>query len=585
MLNPGMVDDLDPMVVWRRAIRSVKGLSDKAKQDLTYQARNKKPNTAGELWWYIKYFFNFEMPHKACCPNHQTPFDMVWCLYKNIYSEFAVLGSRASFKTLSLAVSEALDLIFGDSSIIHIGAIDKQAQKCYSYVKKFLIPMFVDMVRESLMIRTVLNNGNVLEIIPCTLQQVNGPHESKVRWDEVEIAQKLAYEESKGIPVSNSRTGEPPSIVYTSTRKFVSGLFGGELKRLRRQGKPVLTFCYKDVTRRCEDSRSGKVPAVVFVNKETFQWSKTQLNKDMHPFMVFDKCFNCSLIATCTGDLKRSNGIIPINDAETRFGSATPEFWIAQGECRRPMRKGLMIYNFDEQLNVAKIDWKMFLDRGGRFDEDNWYFVAGKDFNYNPDATLLAMINKNSDKIYFIKEFNFSMKTLPDITREIVNWCTSTPFGLPIDIQCDKSEPGLIATMKAFGLEAAMAVEESDVEGGCDLLNYLCRPPNKEPLFYVDSVLCPTFVWELSAGYIRKLDPKTNEPGDEPLAKNNHYVDCARYICWKYLRKYARAYGVYDGETQANALKINESMSRSLDQDIRVGRQDPAVYSHILMEG
>ena len=39
--------------------------------------------------------------------------------------------------------------------------------------------------------------------------------------------------------------------------------------------------------------------------------------------------------------------------------------------------------------------------------------------------------------------------------------------------------------MKACGLNAN-AVEESDVEGGVDLLNFLCNPMDREPMLYVD---------------------------------------------------------------------------------------------------
>ena len=487
------------------------------------------------------------MPYQACCPSHHTPFHMVWYLYSNLYSEFAALGSRSSFKTLGLAIFELLALHFGRSSIVHIGAIEKQSQRCYSYVKGFLQENYKDCLDgDPLAIRTTMTNGNRLEVFSCTINQVNGPHESIVLYDEVELANPIAYNESKGIAVSNYKNGAPPSICYTSTRKFVGGLFGQEMKRLQAQGKPVITFCYKDVTARCADSRSGVTPVAVYVNRDTFKWSLRQESTEYKPFMVYDGCLTCPLLPTCVGDLKRSSGITPIADAILRFTSSTPEFWISQGECRQPMRKGLMIYNFEEALSAHKIDYGMFLDKQGHFDKKRWLFVGGKDFNFTPDATLLAMIDRQNDHIYFIKEFEFNQKTLPTISQEILKWLLDHLFGMPEDIQADKSEPGLIETMRSFGLTMTNACAESDVEGGVDLLNYLCRPMAGPTMLHVDPDLCPNFIKEMREGYKRKLGPD-GEPTDTPDAKNNHYVDCARYICWKWLRKYAEAYGAYAG--------------------------------------
>lgn len=472
-----------------------------------------------------------------------------------------MLGARNSFKTLSLAVSEALDLIFSRGSIIHVGSIDRQAQKCYSYVRKFLFPNYAEMVKDSLMSRTRMVSGNELEIIPCTMNRVNGPHESKVRFDEVELANQLAYQDAKGMPVSNFETGEPPSICYTSTRKYIHGLFAQEMKRMSEQNKPIVTFCYKDVSEGCSNQRSGTSPVPIWVDRTNLTWSLTKEKQEHQQFMVWDGCLRCPIVPSCLGDLKNAHGIIPINDSIIRFTSSTPEFWIAQAECRKPARKGLMIYSFDEAISAVKINWSMFMTREGKFDTSRFMFVGGKDFNYSPDATLAAVIDKHFDTIYFVKEFSYSMKTIPDICGDISDQLKRMPFGPFEDIQCDKSEPGLIDTMRAYGLDMAQAVEESDVEGGCDLLNFLAKPPHRPTMMYVDRELCPTFIWEMSSGYVRKMDPNTGEPGDDPNPKNNHFVDCARYIVWKYLKHCNKAYGQYSDAAPNSELEYLNAFS------------------------
>lgn len=535
----------------------MKTLSSLAKKDLIRLARNRRPDTPNALWFYLKAFFNFETPHRSCCKDHHTPFHMIWFLHNRVYPEFAVLGSRASYKTLGLAIAETLDIIHNDTSVVHIGAIEKQANRGYSYVKKFLFPTFEDMVVDSLMSRTTINNGNHLEIIPCTMNQVNGPHESRVNFDEVELANPMAYQDAKGIPVTNYKNGQPPSICYTSTRKFAAGLFGKEIERLRKVGKPVITFCYKDVSQRCPDSRSGKRPIDVYIDINKFEWNLRPVTGDMKPYRVWDKCPQCSLLPTCRGDLKNSHGLTPIEDLKIRFEASTPDFWIAQGECRKPVRRGMMIYNYSKMCE-QKINWNKFLTPYGKFDRSRYFMVAGKDFNYCPDATLLCVIDRQTDDIYIIKEFRMEMKTMPTICGEILDWCSKNPFGMPEDIQCDKSEPGLIATMRSSGLQMAQAVDESDVEGGVDLINFLCNPRIRAPMIHIDPVLAPTLCWEMSEGYKRKIDSKTGEPGQDPDAKNNHFVDCLRYVVWKYMQKYAQAYEIISGATPEKGNIIDE---------------------------
>lgn len=539
-------------------------LSSLGKRDLIKAARDRRPDTPEQLWLYMRAFFNLEVPHTPCCKDHLTPFHMIWFLHNRVYPEFAVLGSRASMKTLGLSAAETLDILHNDTSVVHIGAIEKQANRGYNYVRKFLYPVFEDRVKASLMSRTELKNGNHLEILPCTINQVNGPHESRVNFDEVELANPLAYQEAKGIPVANYKTGQPPSICYASTRKFASGLFGQEMERLRKIGKPVVTFCFKDVTQRCPDSRSGKNQIPVYVDTNTFAWSLYPAHSDMRLFQVYEKCVDCSLLPTCRGDLKNSYGTTSIEEIKIRFETSTPEFWIAQAECRKPVRRGMMIYNFNQACIEKSINWNRFLDKYGRFDNTRYFMVGGKDFNYCPDATLMCVIDRHTDDIYVIKEFRIEMKTMPTICAEILDWCVKTPFSLPVDIQCDKSEPGLIATMKSSGLSMSQGVEESDVEGGVDLINFLCMPRTRPPLIHIDATLAPTLIWEMEEGYKRKIDPRTGEPGEDPDARNNHFIDCLRYVVWKYLQKYAQPYEVMSGSAAGDTGGIIEEFKKSL---------------------
>lgn len=516
-----------------------------SRETLIREARNRRPTTPLQLWLYVAAFFKFTVPWKTCCPSHDSPFDMLWQLWTGNPASFIAIGARDSYKTLTLAVSETLDLIFNGCGVVHIGAIESQALKCYSYVKKFLRGYGDMLVKDPLMSRTELNNGGHLEIIPCTINRVNSPHEPKVRFDEVELADPVSYNEAKFIAASDER-GNQASICYTTTRKFAYGLAQKEIENAIRSHQRVLLWCYKDVTQRCSDERSGVVPVDIYVDLRELKWGRKQEQKEWEHFVVRDGCLKCPIIATCRGDLKRANGIKLIDDVILKFQNATPDYWLAQSECKRPLRKGLMIHRFNPDVNEVVIDWNIFFDREGCFNRERFFMVMGKDWGWNPDATVVCIIDKHTDRVYVIKEFSISQKTTPDVAREIRKWCKGTPFGMPLDMQCDRSEPGLISTMQGHGFAMAQAVDETDIEGGCDLINYLCQPAHGgTPMLYVDKVLCPHLLWEIKQGYIRANDPRTNEPGDKPKDKDNHFVDALRYAVWKYMRKYLEAAGGY----------------------------------------
>lgn len=521
------------------------------------------------------------MPWKSCCPEHDTPFDMAWSLWTGNPASFIAIGARDSFKTLTLAGSESMDIIHNACGVVHIGAIESQALKCYSYVKRNMRKFSDMLAKPPLLSRTDVINGGHLEIIPCTINRVNSPHEPKVRFDEVELADPVSYEEAKFIASSDEK-GNAASICYTTTRKFSYGLAQKEVESAIKAMKRVLLWCYKDVTERCSDDRSGKDVKGVYVNLKTLEWSKKYNgNKEFKEFEVRNKCLDCKILPTCRGDLKRANGIKSIDDVIIKFENSSLDYWLAQAECKRPSKSGLMIWNFDSDVNGKKIDWNIFMDDKGNFNRARYFMVWGKDWGWNPDATLVAIIDKHTDFIYIIKEFRHSQKTTPDIAVELVKWIKSTPFGFPEDIQCDKSEPGLIAILKANGLDMAAGVEESDVEAGCDLINYLCKTPTGRALLFIDNVLCPTTIWEMEVGYIRANDPKTNKPSQKPRDKFNHFVDCLRYIVYKYMQKYLAAAGEY---TNTTSLEFKDELGIAVPNSFGgLGEEDMELYQALLL--
>jgi len=383
------------------------------------------------------------------------------------------------------------------------------------------------------------------------MSRVNSPHEPKVRFDELELADPQAYADAKGIPASDAK-GNKPSVVYTTTRKFAFGLAQNEIDNAHRLGLPVLMWCFLDITERCPDWRSGVKPMEVWINRTTFNWSLVppkeavvqaeaaqlvigQESDSWVKYPVFDKCLECPILPTCCGRLKGANGCKPIQDIIVKFRSVSVDFWKAQMECRKPSRKGLVCYNYDPEVHCVDYDipanWRAL----------GWRMFIGKDFNYTPQAAVLIFVAPGMmyiyDEIYMeqanIEECCHMMKKL---------WYSK--FGRPEAVICDKTRPDSVKSMRAHGIDEAVACKSDIVEDGVDLLNTLFNPVTLvtggavRPMIVVHKSNCTHTDWELREGYRRRIDKSGN--ATTIVGENNHYVDCARYVAWETMRPWLR---------------------------------------------
>lgn len=510
------------------------------------------PKTEEELLHYVRVFYKFDIPYIPYCNGHVTPFHMLKAIWFEENDSMVCIGCRDGYKTLTMGISESMELVHKGVGIVHIGAIEEQARKCYSYVSKYNTEEFACAVTSSLMSRTVMHNGGTLQIIPCTMSRVNSPHEPKVRFDELELADPTAYADAKGIPASDAK-GNAPSVVYTTTRKFAFGLAQNEIDNAKRLGLPVLMWCYLDITERCPDSRSGTKPVEVWINRTTFNWSTlapkeaiAQANSNRMvagketdtwvKFTVFDKCLECPILPTCCGRLKGANGCKPIKDIIVKFRSISVDFWKAQMECRKPSRKGLVLYAFDPEIHCAEFEiprnWRAL----------GWKMYIGKDFNYTPQATVLIFVAPGM--MYIYDEIHMEQASVEE-NCQLIKRLWIDRFGRPEAVICDPSRPDSIKTMQAHGIDEARPAVKSLVEDGVDLLNTLFNPVTLvsggavQPLVIVHPKNCQHTVWEMSEGYRRVIDKSGNPTTID--AKNNHYSDGVRYVAWETMRPWIAA--------------------------------------------
>ena len=112
------------------------------------------------------------------------------------------VAGRGSGKTLGMAIAELMVLIHDKREVVHVGAIQNQAERCYAYQKNFLynrklkplvmpsdIPEEKRILEKANMSKSLFNIGGeklTLEVIPCTLKACNGPHVPLVIVDEID---------------------------------------------------------------------------------------------------------------------------------------------------------------------------------------------------------------------------------------------------------------------------------------------------------------------------------------------------------------------------------------------------------------
>jgi hypothetical protein len=151
--------------------------------------------TRDEMHRWIQFHLKFYLPDCTVSRYSDTnPLDIVWEVYRicvlkqnpdNI-KELLYVAGRGSGKTLGMAIAELMVLLHDHREVVHVGAIQSQADRCYQYIKRFY---YNDKLRDLLMPpkvpddKRILESPNMsksmfnlggdkvtLEILPCTLK-------------------------------------------------------------------------------------------------------------------------------------------------------------------------------------------------------------------------------------------------------------------------------------------------------------------------------------------------------------------------------------------------------------------------------
>jgi hypothetical protein len=171
--------------------------------------------TPQEAKAWIKYFLNLELPDVTVSRYSDTnPFMVIWEVYDicvntnnpgNI-KELLFVAGRGSGKTLGMAIAELMVLLHDKRDVVHVGAIQNQAERCYAYQKNFLynrrlkplvmpsdIPEDQRILEKANMSKSIFNVGHekvTIEVLPCTLKACTDPNSTVILTDGNKILAK-----------------------------------------------------------------------------------------------------------------------------------------------------------------------------------------------------------------------------------------------------------------------------------------------------------------------------------------------------------------------------------------------------------
>lgn len=171
--------------------------------------------TKQELKGWIKYFLNLELPDVTVSRYSDTnPLNVIWEVYDicvnnnnpdNI-KELLFVAGRGSGKTLGMAIAELMVLLHDKRDVVHVGAIQNQAERCYAYQKNFLynrrlkplvmpsdLPEDQRILEKANMSKSIFNIGHekvTIEVLPCTLKACTDPNSIIILSDGAKVSAK-----------------------------------------------------------------------------------------------------------------------------------------------------------------------------------------------------------------------------------------------------------------------------------------------------------------------------------------------------------------------------------------------------------
>lgn len=553
----------------------------KAQPKITLEQERKlllKPcKTKDELKAWIKYFLSLELPDVTVSRYSDTnPLQVIWEVYdicvnrnnpENI-KELLFVAGRGSGKTLGMAIAELMVLLHDKREVVHVGAIQNQAERCYAYQKNFLynrklknlvtpqdIPEDQRILEKANMSKSLFNVGGeklTLEVIPCTLKACNGPHVPLVVVDEIDTVSGegvKAFKEISGM--LDSRNGMKALRVGISTRKSRYGLMNRQIENAVAEGRTVRRWTAFEFMERCDDARSGTKQIQLFVNQDKmevlteYEYNKKEKvkQKDYVEHTGFEGCAKCPIFSICLTDAKKQTSTSPMLknldvDLIQKVKAEGPDWALAQLMNLKPSVEGIIYREFEEKIHIR--DWnQMWMTLTGKeFPGECTHdmFVkkchelqipayAGIDWGYSSPNTVVFFFIDKRDNVYIVKTDGMTHISSPSWIHHI-----KTKYHLKYRVQLyvpDQADQGSIQEMQKAGLPVHNDAKKPEIMAGIQVIKKLLKVPGSSETKMHINEECQHIIQEFGL-YHYKLDT-AGLVTDIPNTDHDHWLDALRY--------------------------------------------------------
>ena len=537
----------------------------------------KKCETREELSKFIQVFFGLHLPDQVVSRYADvSPLDVIWEVYNicvnkanpNNIEEILYVAGRGSGKTLGMAIAELLVMLHDGRDICHVGAVLAQAKRCYEYQTKFMLsskirPIIEDknLLQEDRILQklnmeksTFLIDGQTvtIEVLPCTLKALNGPHVPLVVTDEIDTVSGEGLKAFKEISGMLDSRGDKRALrVGISTRKSRYGLMNRMMEDAESAGRHVRRWTAWEFTERCPDERSGVRPTESYhiqdnmdvVDEATFKMKDPKKQKEYTQHtMPGEKCLVCPAAAICLGDAKKQMSkswmLKPVGELIKKVRSEGTDWALAQLMNLKPSVEGIIYKEFDEKIHVK--DWNSMwrtltgLDFPGECSHDifvkkchamNLSCYAGVDWGWsNPNTVVYFFLDKR-DNVYVVRSDGMTYVSQPEWIHYI-----KTKYNAIYRCQLyfpDIADQGAVTEMRKAGLPVSSENDKS-INTGIQVIKRLLRVPGTtDTKMHVAKETNEQLIVEFLTYHF-----KTSADGsvtEMPDTEYDHWLDALRY--------------------------------------------------------
>jgi len=545
----------------------------------------KKCSTKEELSKFIQLFFGLYLPDETVSRFADTnPLNVIWevydiCVNKNNplnIEELLFVAGRGSGKTLGMAIAELLVMLHDGRDCCHVGAVLAQAKRCYEYQTKFMRSSRIrpiiedknqlpeDRVLQKLnMEKSTFNvNGELatIEVLPCTLKALNGPHVPLVVTDEIDTVSGEGLKAFKEISGMLDSKGDKIALrVGISTRKSRYGLMNKMIEDAEQSGRHIRKWTAFEFSARCPDSRSGIIPTTSYhildsmevIDEETFNLKDIKKQKEyVKHVMPGEKCLTCPAAAICIGDAKKQKSkswmLKPVRELIQKIRSEGSDWALAQLMNLKPSVEGIIFKEFDEKIHVNT--WNQMwlkltgVEYPGECTHDifvkkchamNLSCYAGVDWGWSNPNTVVYLFVDKKDNVFIVRADGMTYVSQPEWVHYIKNkyhHMYRCQLYFP-----DIADQGAVTEMRKAGLPTA-SENDKTINTGIQVIKKLLRVPGaNDTKLHIAKETCGPIIEEFLTYHFKTAADGTIT--EMPDTEYDHWLDALRYVLTMLLGK------------------------------------------------